>query len=50
MKRTFEAICPQCNSIIYGEDDWEKGDICIQGWCPNCKQYVLEDEVDWKEK
>ena len=48
-KRYFRATCPECGKIVIGEDDWENGEICVQGFC-ECGYIVLEDEVDWKER
>ena len=49
MRRLFEGECPHCGAYVAGEDNWEKGDICIMGYCENCDNELLEEDVDWKE-
>lgn len=46
----FKANCPYCNIEITGFWDWDNGSICIQGYCLNCKIFILEDEADWVKK
>ena len=45
--RLFISQCPNCNIEIIGNDNWEEGEICIQGYCETCKYFILEDEVTW---
>jgi len=50
MKEIFVSECPYCHTLIEGNWDWEKGRICIQGYCDICKIFILEDEANWRNK
>lgn len=47
MVEYFKGICPSCDNEVEGSWDWERGNICVQGECPVCGYYVLEDEGNW---
>lgn len=45
----FEAECPYCSRVIRGSWNWQIGRLCVQGYCNNCRIFILEDEASWEK-